>query len=342
MSNFGKFKCRKAVNNLKKVSCKIVVFLLLNLCIFTSVYADEIKVVPIGKAVGVKIYTDGLLVVGTSEVNGENVSKKYGIKINDRIEKINNQLINSTEEFSKTVNENPSGVALSIKRDNQDILINAVPVLSEDNIYRLGLWVRDSTAGIGTVTYYNPQNNSFAALGHGINDIDTGNILSVKSGNILNCDILSVSKSSKGHPGEINGAFDGNTIGNISINSQIGIYGNMSCDEFSSDNTIPVAAKEQIGESDAYILSDVIGQKTEKYSIKINKSTNDSDKGLIIEITDPRLIDCTGGIVQGMSGSPIIQNGMLIGAVTHVFVNNPTKGYGTLAENMIDMTNTID
>ena len=318
---------------MKKVSCKTVVFLLLNLCIFTSVYADEIKVVPIGKAVGVKIYTDGLLVVGTSEVNGENVSKKYGIKINDRIEKINNQLINSTEEFSKTVNENPSGVALSIKRDNQDILINVVPVLSEDNIYRLGLWVRDSTAGIGTVTYYNPQNNSFAALGHGINDIDTGNILSVKSGNILNCDILSVSKSSKGHPGEINGAFDGNTIGNISINSQIGIYGNMSCDEFSSDNAIPVAAKEQICESDAYILSDVIGQKTEKYSIKINKITNDSDKGLIIEITDPRLIDCTGGIVQGMSGSPIIQNGMLIGAVTHVFVNSPTKGYGTLAEN---------
>lgn len=135
MSNFGKFKCRKAVNNLKKVSCKIVVFLLLNLCIFTSVYADEIKVVPIGKAVGVKIYTDGLLVVGTSEVNGENVSKKYGIKINDRIEKINNQLINSTEEFSKTVNENPSGVALSIKRDNQDILINAVPCLSGSTIY---------------------------------------------------------------------------------------------------------------------------------------------------------------------------------------------------------------
>ena len=124
-------------------------------------------------------------------------------------------------------------------------------------------------------------------ISHGINDIDTGNILSVKSGNILNCDILSVSKSSKGHPGEINGAFDGNTIGNISINSQIGIYGNMSCDEFSSDNTIPVAAKEQIGESDAYILSDVIGQKTEKYSIKINKITNDSDKGLIIEITAP-------------------------------------------------------
>ena len=152
---------------MKKVSCKIVVFLLLNLCIFTSVYADEIKVVPIGKAVGVKIYTDGLLVVGTSEVNGENVSKKYGIKINDRIEKINNQLINSTEEFSKTVNENPSGVALSIKRDNQDILINAVPVLSEDNIYRLGLWVRDSTAGIGTVTITIPKTT---ALPHSVTE----------------------------------------------------------------------------------------------------------------------------------------------------------------------------
>ena len=195
--------------------------------------------------------------------------------------------------------------------------------------------MRDSTAGIGTVTYYNPQNNSFAALGHGINDIDTGNILSVKSGNILNCDILSVSKSSKGHPGEINGAFDCNTIGNISINSQIGIYGNMSCDEFSSDNAIPVAAKEQICESEAYILSDVIGQKTEKYSIKINKITNDSDKGLIIEITDPRLIDCTGGIVQGMSGSPIIQNDKIVGAVTHVFVDDPTRGYGIFIEEML-------
>lgn len=321
----------------------MILFLLLSIFIFPTVYADETKVVPIGKAVGVRIYTDGLLVVGTSDVNGENVAKKSGIKVNDCIQQINGEDVDTSEKFAQIVNENPNGVNLSVRRDNQNIMINAVPELAEDNIYRLGLWVRDSTAGIGTVTYYEPQSKTFAALGHGINDIDTGNILSVKTGNILNCNILSVTKSTKGSPGEINGAFDGDKIGDICINSPIGIYGKMSCDEFQDQNeAIPVAAKSQIVEGDAYILSNAFGQQVDKYSIRIDKITNDGDKELIIDVTDDRLLSTTGGIVQGMSGSPIIQNGMLVGAVTHVFVNNPTKGYGTLAENMIDMTNNIE
>ena len=323
---------------MKRIPKNIVLFFILSMCFFSSAYAEEIRVVPIGKAVGIKIYTDGLLVIGTSEVNGENAAKKCGIKVNDRITEANGEAVETSERFAQIVNEHPDGINIKVVRDNQNIEINAVPVLAEDNIYRLGLWVRDSTAGIGTVTYYDPSSKAFAALGHAINDVDTGNILSVKSGNILNCDILSVTKSEKGNPGEINGAFEGDIIGDLSVNSQIGVFGKMTSNEFSDLNdAIPVAAKGQVQEGDAYILSDAFGNNTEQYSIKINKITNEADKGLVIEITDDRLIEMTGGIVQGMSGSPIIQNGRLVGAVTHVFVNNPTKGYGTLAENMIDM-----
>ena len=323
---------------MKRNSKSIVLFFILSMCFFTSAYAEEIKVIPVGKAVGIKIYTDGLLVIGTSEVNGENAAKKCGIKVNDRITEINGEAATTSERFTQIVNEHPDGVNIEVVRDNQNIEINAVPLLAEDNVYRLGLWVRDSTAGIGTVTYYDPSTKAFAALGHSINDVDTGNILTVKSGNILNCDILSVTKSEKGRPGEINGAFEGDKLGDIWMNSQIGIFGKMTSNEFSGlSEAIPVAAKEQVAEGGAYILSDAFSGKTEQYSIKINKITNDADKGLIIEITDERLIELTGGIVQGMSGSPIIQNGRLIGAVTHVFVNSPTRGYGTLAENMIDM-----
>ncbi len=321
---------------MKKFSFNLTLFIFI-ISLAASAYAEEIKVIPIGKAVGIRIYTDGLLVIGTSEINGENAAKKNGIKVNDRITQINGKEVSTTDEFSKTVNEHPDGVNLEIVRDNRNIEINAVPVLSEDNIYRLGLWVRDSTAGIGTVTYYDPSGKSFAALGHAINDVDTGNILSVKSGNILDCDILSVTKGQKGSPGELNGTFNGNIIGDVKVNAKTGVFGKMLSDSFLDySNPVPVAAKEQVHEGEAYIMSDAFGNNTEQYSIEINKITDDSDKGLIIEITDKRLIDRSGGIVQGMSGSPIIQDGRLVGAVTHVFVNNPLKGYGTLAENMID------
>ncbi len=310
------------------------------MCIFSTAYAEEVRVIPIGKTVGVKLYTDGVLVIGSTEVNGRDIAEECGIEINDRIVSVNGNKVDSTEEFSKIVNENPDGVSLSVLRDNDHLTINATPEYSADEIYRLGLWVRDSTAGIGTVTYYNPSDNTFAALGHGINDIDTGNILSVKSGNILHCDILSVSKSKKGVPGEINASFNGDSIGNISINSQIGIFGKMSCDEYKNyGESIPVATKSQVHEGDAYIITDAFGGEQEQYSIKIKKITDNVDKALIIEITDDRLIEQSGGIVQGMSGSPIIQDNRLVGAVTHVFVNSPLKGYGTLAENMIDIAN---
>ena len=323
---------------MNRIFRKTILFLTLSFicCFEASAYAT--RVIPMGKTVGVKIYTDGLLVIGSSEINGENIAKKYDIRVNDRITEINGEIADTSEKLSEIVNKNPDGVNLKIARDNQNLEINAVPALSEDNVYRLGLWVRDSTAGIGTVTYYDPATTNFAALGHCINDVDTGNILSVKSGNILNCNILSVTKSKKGSPGEINGAFDGDNIGNVTINSQIGIFGKMTCDEFdNAGEALPIAAREQVHEGEAYILSDAFEKENNKYSIEIKKITNAADKSLVVEITDSRLKEMSGGIIQGMSGSPIIQDGMLVGAVTHVFVNHPTKGYGALAENMIDI-----
>ncbi len=313
------------------------------MCLIQSAYADDIKVIPIGKAVGIRLFTDGLLVVGTTDVNGKNAARDSGIKINDRIKEVNGKRAASSEELSEIVNVHPEGVTLGITRGNREIEVYAVPALAEDNVYRLGLWVRDSAAGIGTVTYYNPSTKNFAALGHSVNDVDTGNILSVRSGNILSCDILSVAKSKKGEPGEINGVFENDKIGSVYLNSEVGIFGKAESDEFSVlGGAVSVAPANEIKTGDAYILSDAFTVKPEKYSIRISKITDDADKELVIEITDSTLLEKSGGIVQGMSGSPIIQNGRLIGAVTHVLVNNPKRGYGTIAQSMIDAESHAD
>lgn len=322
---------------MKKINAGIVVYALFFLMTILAAHAEEIRVVPIGRAAGIQIYTDGLLVIGTSDISGHDAAKDAGIKTGDRIIAVNGSEAGTAEEFARLVNENPEGLNLDIARDNQQMSVNAVPVLSEDNVYRLGLWVRDSCAGVGTITYYNPQSNTFAALGHAVNDVDTGGILPVKSGVLTNCDIVSVAKSRRGAPGEINASFSGDKLGEITVNSSSGLFGNAEPDFFSGNGELmTVAAKSQVHTGDAYILSDIFGTNTEKYSIKIDKITDEDDKGLVIEITDERLKDMAGGIVQGMSGSPIIQDGYLVGAVTHVFVNNPLKGYGTLAEKMID------
>lgn len=321
---------------MKNTKRKILTFIFMFFFTFTVADASERSVIPLGKVVGVRLYTDGLLIVGTGEVNGINVSKKYGLRVNDLIKGVNNKTVKTPEELIKEINNSPNGVTLSIERDNQTILVNAVPVLSDDDSYRIGVWVRDSSAGIGTLTYINPENNSFACLGHAINDVDTGNILSVSTGNILNCNILSIRKSSRSNPGKINGSFDSNDIiGEIKSNTKMGVYGNVSNYDFSQISPMPVATKDEIQTGEAYIISDILGSKNECYSAQITKIKNSDDKSIVVTITDERLIENTGGIVQGMSGSPIIQNNKIVGAITHVFVNNTLKGYGICIENML-------
>jgi stage IV sporulation protein B len=304
-------------------------------------YAEEINVIPSGESVGVKLYTDGLLVIGISEVESSdgNISypaKECGLKTNDIIEKANNIEIKTIEQFSEIVSKNPNGVNLTVKREEEYFDTSVIPVMTADGSAKIGIWVRDSTAGIGTVTYINPSDYSFAALGHGICDVDTGNILSVKSGNILNCSFLSLTKSEKGMPGELSGTFDNVETGTITKNTPNGIFGKINKNTFEvTSDAVPVASVSQVEVGNAYILSDIDGSGVKKYDIEIKKIyPKNNDKGIIFEVTDDTLKEKAGGIVQGMSGAPIIQNNMLVGAVTHVFVNNPERGYGIFAENM--------
>ena len=218
------------------------------------------------------------------------------------------------------------------------------PVYSpREGCYKAGLWVRDSTAGIGTLTFYNPENYTFAALGHGICDYDTDLLMKSGGGSINFCKIKSVIKSEKGAPGEILGEFSPKAEGSILTNSDLGIYGEIA--SLPDAAAVPVASRFEIKTGDAEILCDVDGQGPSAYTIEITRvatSARLSGKSLVFRITDRGLLEKTGGIVQGMSGSPILQNGKLVGAVTHVFVNDASKGYGIFAENMLDMTNIIE
>lgn len=318
-----------------KKSIKFASAFVLALTVSATAYAQK-QLVPVGRAVGIQLYTDGLLVIGATDTGGRNIANECGIKTGDRITAVNGRTLSNSDELSDEINKSPDGMTLDIVRDDRNLTVNAVPAQCEDGIYRLGLWVRDSCAGVGTVTYYDPETNEYAALGHAVNDVDTGNILSVKSGNILDCSIVSVTKSSRGVPGEINAVFGDTVIGDISGNTYEGIFGTVTDRNYLSGNALDIASSGEVQKGDAYILSDILGGKAEKYSVRIKRITGDADKGIELEVTDSRLIDLAGGIVQGMSGSPIVQNNKLVGAVTHVLVDNPVNGYGTLAENMLE------
>ncbi|MCX7714462.1 MAG: SpoIVB peptidase [Clostridia bacterium] len=303
-------------------------------------------VVASGEPIGVKLYTDGILVVGISYVtaqNGENVfpAKEAGLKEGDRIISINGVKISSIEEMSERINASNGNLTLSVERDNtiSEIKIKAVRS-KNDHSYKLGIWVRDTAAGVGTMTFYDPETKKFASLGHAITDVDTGDVLKVLKGSIISCNIVSVTKGQKGSPGELIGSFTNKDIGKIQLNTPLGIYGSVEDTEyFSGKPEIEVATRFQINEGSAYILADTDGAGVKAYSVEIQKIARDAtqnNKGIIFKVTDRDLIEKTGGIVQGMSGCPIIQNDMLVGAVTHVFVNDPLKGYGIFAENMID------
>ena len=208
---------------------------------------------------------------------------------------------------------------------------------------RLGAWVRDSTAGVGTLSFYDPESGKYAALGHAITDGDTGAVLSVSEGQVLRAEIVAVQKGKKGAPGELKGSFlrEGHAIGSIRRNSILGIYGSLAEPAVNPlyPDGLPIGLRSGVHPGPATILSTVDGKGMQEYAVEItrvNPQTAPAPKSMVIRVTDERLLNATGGIVQGMSGSPIIQDGRLIGAVTHVFVNDPTRGYGIFSENMLD------
>ncbi|WP_058485276.1 SpoIVB peptidase [Defluviitalea phaphyphila] len=307
------------------------------------------EVVPCGMTVGVNVETDGIMVLGTGDVNGidgKTYQPSKGIlQSGDLILSINGKDLNNKEELIECIrNSNEKELKLKIKRQNEIIETSIKPVKSkEDKEYKIGAWVRDQTQGIGTLTYYNPDTKIFGALGHGITDIDTKKLMPIKEGKVMKAEVTSIKKGQKGVPGELTGAIfdtEESKIGTVKINTSHGIFGKIDANKESifSNKTYPIALHHEVHEGEAVILCNISKDKVEEFEIyieKVSKFNQDDSKGMVIKITDPRLLEKTNGIVQGMSGSPILQDGKLIGAVTHVFVQNPTKGYGIFIENMI-------
>lgn len=307
--------------------------------------APEYCVIPSGEPVGIKIFSDGLLVINVSEVKTKDgvvsPAKSAGIAVGDRIISADSLYPATSEELAEIVNSSSGDVELAILRGEDEINVTLTPALSaDDGTRKLGIWVRDSTAGVGTMTFYDPKTKTFATLGHGITDTDTGDIVIPKRGTLTDCNIISVKKGTVGEPGELGGRFGAKTYGDILMNSSFGVYGRLTAGEKLDDSAyMKVATRFEVKQGEAYILADVDGNGTKRYSISIDevsKAEESGNKGLVISVTDSALLEKTGGIVQGMSGAPIIQNNMLVGAVTHVFVNDPRRGYGIFAENMLE------
>lgn len=302
-------------------------------------------VVPGGELFGIKLYTDGVIIVDFEEIETEKgkvcPAKISDLKVGDIVKTVNGINVTSSSHFSKLLQEsNGEELQISILRNEKTIKVVFETVLEKDsNKFRAGLWVRDSTAGLGTVTFYNKSNNTFAGLGHPIYDIDTNEIMPMKSGVMADVTLSGLNKSSFGKVGELCGILTGGDSGFLSLNDETGVYGYSVTDKITE---LPVAVKQEIQEGKANIICTVTDSGPQSYEIDITKIYSNAstvNKDMVIKVTDEELLNTTGGIVQGMSGSPIIQNGMLVGAVTHVFVNNPKQGYAIFAERMIDTSN---
>ena len=304
----------------------------------------DIKLIPCGNVFGVKFFTKGIIVIGMSDIETSDgiltPATQAGLQVKDIITHVNGKEVNTVEDMAQIVEESKgSKIGIKYSRNGKEIDTELTPLLSlTDKKYKTGLWVRDSTAGIGTITYYNPKNNSFAGLGHGICDVDTGELMPLLRGTVVDIELTDVIKGKEGHPGELKGRFGVIKQGALIGNTEEGVYGFLDkAPECGASEALPVALKNEVKEGEAKIYANLDGEGIKQYTIEIVKIYKNSDKtkNFIINVTDKALIEKTGGIVQGMSGSPIVQNGKLVGAVTHVLVNNPTRGYGIFAENML-------
>lgn len=318
------------------------------------VVAEKV-LVPGGQSVGVKMDVRGVLIVGLEEIKGKdgetvNPGLLSGLQIGDVILEINGTPVYRADEVQELVNEIRDIIRLKVKRNNETLSIEIDPVQSEeDDLYKLGIWVKDKTAGIGTLTYYDPSNSTFGALGHGIVDPETNSILSVETGLLLESQVQEIQEGKSGEPGEIKGIFyhANDPLGNLARNSQFGVFGIAYHPIENPLYTKPIAigTKDQVETGKAYILSTLSNNEIRRFEIEIEKIEDQdtpADKSMVIRVTDKELLSESGGIVQGMSGSPIIQNDRIVGAVTHVFVNDPERGYGVFIEWMLEQSNSVE
>lgn len=337
--------------NKAKVTGDKVKFNLLGLIPIKSVPVQKVtdlEVYPGGTSVGVRLTTEGVLVVGFSEIEtaegiNESPAKLAGIELGDVILQINGEKINGSKDLiSKVKSAQSENIKLDIQRNGKAFSKNIV-LLKEADEFKMGLWVRDSTAGIGTLTFYHKGTESFGALGHPITDGDTNQSFMIKKGDLLRSSVLSVRKGERGTPGELKGLFlnERDSIGAINKNTESGIYGdaNVPLINPSFNKPMPVGFRSEIVEGAAKIITTIGDGGSKEYNIEIVKllpQDKAGPKSMLIKITDEELLEKTGGIVQGMSGSPIIQNGKIVGAVTHVLINKPELGYGIYIEWMLE------
>ncbi len=316
---------------------------------------DDVEVVPLGGLIGMKLYTNGVLVVGMSEIYGQNnqVYRPYentGIKEGDTITKINDEYIVSTEDMTECINASQGKeIKITYIHNNKTLETNITPIETDKNNYKVGLWVRDTAAGVGTATFYDKNTGKVAMLGHGILDVDTEELIDISDGKVTNTSVVSIIKGENGKTGRIQGIVEGQKeIGTISKNTYYGVYGklyNMNEIKGNTSKSVKIALRNEIQAGEATLMCALDNGQVKEYTVEIQKiylNNNSNNKSMLLKVTDEELLEKTGGIIQGMSGSPIIQNGKLIGALTHVLVQNPTQGYAVFSDIMVKQMNEND
>lgn len=300
--------------------------------------------IPGGRSLGVALRTDGVVVVGSSDLgNEESPARAAGVRPGDVIRTVNGEPVTGASALSQMLGEEQ--VELGVLRGDQEMTIEATPAKDpRDGEYRLGVWVRESTAGVGTLTYYDPGSGEYGALGHAVTDVDTGVAFPVGEGAVYENEVVHITRGKENVPGELTGAFfdEGIVLGEIEKNTGFGVFGSAPgtlAEGGLYPEGIPVGRRDEVHTGSAQILSCVDGGAVKAYDCEIERLYSQSEpetRSMVVKITDPELLGRTGGIVQGMSGSPIVQDGKLVGAVTHVFVSDPTRGYGVYIEWMLD------
>jgi stage IV sporulation protein B len=310
-----------------------------------GVSAQAKDLVPMGVAVGIRLDSEGVMIVGVPDTCADGVTpspaKKSDLKTGDVIIRVGKTPVTSGEELKRTL-ETLEGepIALQITRCGETRQVTLTPHKTADGRYSFGLLVRDGVTGIGTVTFYDPDTGMYGALGHSVSDGDTGIPMPLRDGAISRASVTDVAKGQTGIPGQLHGAFNfEDKLGNISVNSDCGIFGDITANDLEKRESLPVASEGEIHTGAATILANVSGSEVREYDVEISriyKGAEASGRNMLVTVCDPELLSITGGIVQGMSGSPILQDGKIVGAVTHVLINDPSRGYGVSIGNMLE------
>jgi len=305
--------------------------------------AEERILIPGGQSIGVDVTSPGAVVVQMAAVDGEpGPAERAGIRVGDAITKVDGRAVRSGDALTEAARSGKP-MALTVRRGDGEFTVTVAPERSrEDGLFRLGMWVRDGAAGIGVLSYYDPETLRYGALGHGVTDPASSIVLPIEGGHIYGNRVTGVKRGLAGSPGEIRGEFFGSpSIGTVEANTSIGIYGQLTAPPAHPlyPEGLPMAERGEVRPGKAAILTTLTDNVMREYGceiLRITDRTEDGSRSMVIRVTDEALLQETGGIVQGMSGSPIIQNGKLVGAVTHVLVNDPTRGYGIFIENMLE------